>query len=233
LKVFEYFIFTMSITLKILCFPEFGRALLGVGDEGIALLDTPVAEALVRALQESLPIASMQRASIYVDQVQVAWGFIPGVHDHLWGSDGRDLAVWERWLETTAVETLWELWDQVAMAGADDGPRWETEAATEAEADPLLVARRAREALAAQPEVLFQVALLRGEMAPVLTQGGWALSQENFGKVRDEVVRLLGTPDEFRQLAYEMLQDSLPHLELEPVKAQEPAGWWRCLWRLA
>jgi hypothetical protein len=155
------------------------------------------------------------------------------VHDHLWGSDGRDLAVWERWLEATAVETLWELWDQVAMAGADDGPRWEAEAATEAEADPLLVARRAREALAAQPEVLFQVALLRGEMAPVLTQGGWALSHENFGKVRDEVVRLLGTPDEFRRLAYEMLQDSLPHLELEPVKAQEPAGWWRCLWRLA
>jgi hypothetical protein len=223
----------MSITLKLLCFPELGRALLGVEDEGIALLDVPVAEALVRALQESLPITSMQRASIYVDQVQVAWGFIPGVHDHLWGSDGRDLAVWERWLEATAVETLWELWDQVAMEGADDGPRWGAEAATEAEADPLLVARRAREALAAQPEVLFQVALLRGEMAPVLTQGGWALSQENFGKVRDEVVRLLGTPDEFRRLAYEMLQDSLPHLGLTPVKAQEPAGWWRCLWRLA
>jgi hypothetical protein len=114
----------MSITLQLLCFPELGRALLGVEDEGIALLDTPVAEALVRALQEALPIAAMQRASIYVDQVQVAWGFIPGVHDHLWGSDGRDLAVWERWLEATAVETLWELWDQVAMAGADDGPRW-------------------------------------------------------------------------------------------------------------
>jgi hypothetical protein len=43
----------MSITLKLLCFPEFGRALLGVEDEGIALLDTPVAEALVRALQEA------------------------------------------------------------------------------------------------------------------------------------------------------------------------------------
>jgi hypothetical protein len=73
----------MAISLKLLYFPEFGRALLGVEDEGIALLDTPVAEALVRALQESLPIAAMQRASIYVDQVQVAWGFIPGVHDHL------------------------------------------------------------------------------------------------------------------------------------------------------
>jgi hypothetical protein len=64
----------MSITLKLLCFPELGRALLGVEDEGIALLDVPVAEALVRALQEALPITSMQRASIYVDQVQVAWG---------------------------------------------------------------------------------------------------------------------------------------------------------------
>jgi hypothetical protein len=166
-------------------------------------------------------------------QVQVAWGFIPGVHDHLWGSDGRDLAVWERWLEATAVETLWELWDQVVVEGADDGLRWEAEVEAEAKADPLLVARRAREALAAQPEVLFQVALLRGEMAPVLTQGGWALSDENFGKVRDEVVRLLGTPDEFRRLAYEMLQDSLSHLGLTPMKAREPAGWWRCLWRLA
>jgi hypothetical protein len=219
----------MAITLKLLYFPEFGRALLGVNDEGVALLDTPVAEALVRALQEALPIAAMQRASIYVDQVQVAWGFIPGVHDHLWGSDGRDLAVWERWLEATAVETLWELWDQVVVEGADDGPRWEAEVKAEAEADPLLVARRAREALAAQPEVLFQVALLRGEMAPVLTQGGWALSDENFGKVRDEVVRLLGTPDEFRRLAYEMLQDSLPHLELESVAVPpQGAGWWRC-----
>jgi hypothetical protein len=221
----------MSITLQLLCFPEFGRALLAVNDQGVALLDMPVAEALVRALQKALPISSIRQVSIYVDEIQAAWGFIPGVHDHLWGSDGRDLAVWERWLEATAVETLWELWDQVAMAGVDDGPRWEAEA--EAEADPLLVARRAREALAAQPEVLFQVALLRGEMAPVLTQGGWALSDQNFGKVRDEVVRLLGTPDEFRRLAYEMLQDSLPHLGLTPVKAQESAGWWRCLWRLA
>lgn len=224
----------MSISLKLLCFPELGRALLAVNDEGIALLDTPVAESLVRALQEALPIASIRRASIYVDQIQVAWGFIPGVHDHLWGSDGRDLAVWEQWLEATAVETLWELWDLVAVEGADDGPRWEAEVEAEADADPLVVARRVRDELAAQPEVLFQVALLRGEMAPVLTQGGWALSDENFGKVRAEVVRLLGTPDEFQRLAYEMLGDSLPHLGLTPVKAErQRSDWWRCLWTLA
>ena len=231
----------MSITLQLLCFPELGRALLGVEDEGIALLDTPVAEALVRALQESLPISSIhiRRASIHVDEIQAAWGFIPGIHDHLWGSDGRDLAVWERWLEATAVETLWELWDQVVVEGVEDCLHWEVEAETEtetaaAEADLLLAARRARDELAALPEVFFQVALLRGEMAPVLSQGGWALSDENFGKVRSEVVRLLGSPDQFRRLAYEMLQDSLPHLGLTPVKAEgQRSDWWRCLWTLA
>jgi hypothetical protein len=214
----------MSISLQLLCFPEFGRALLAVNDEGVALLDMPVAVALVSTLQESLPGATLRRASIYVEEIEAAWGFIPGVHDHLWGADGRDLAVWERWLEATAVEALWELWEQV------DG---DAEDASGAGADAVVVARRAREAMAALPEVFFQVALLRGEMAPALARGGWALSERNFELLRDEIVRLLGTPEAFQALAYKILQDSMPHLGLTPVKAVESAGWWRCLWSLA
>jgi len=71
-------------------------------------------------------------------------------------------------------------------------------------------------------------------MAPALARGGWALSDENFAKVRDEIVRLVGTPDQFQAVAYEMLQDSMPHLGLTPMKAEgQRSDWWRCLWTLA
>ncbi|MDA0268398.1 MAG: hypothetical protein O3A14_15930, partial [Cyanobacteria bacterium] len=78
----------MSISLQLLCFPEFGRALLAVNDEGVALVDVPVAVALVSTLQEALPLSSLRRASIYVEEIEAAWGFKPPVFIHFgWGQD--------------------------------------------------------------------------------------------------------------------------------------------------
>ena len=201
----------MNITLKLLLFPEFGRALVGVDYRGIALLDTPVAESLFIALQDALPIASTRKASIYVDQIQSIWGFIPGVNDDPWASDGRELLVWERWLESASEDLLLELIDRVG-AGTTAGTTiadWE-DADSQFSSAPMLAA-----ALEGHPEVWFSALFFREDLARLLKEKGWAASEENLQAVLEDFGLLLGRPEDFQDSIYHIVQRRLPELALQ------------------
>ena len=220
------------ITIKQLDFPEIGQSLMGIGDRGIALLETALVSSLTSALAAALPHSKLIREQITTREIESFFQFSITDYGNLTSrqasnglgcipnSEDIDDA-WEEWFAQTSEDVLLELLDHKRSAVWDpfqshDSPSpdaindyFTTYAANSLSAEELT------SQLTTHPDTLLCAVLLKPEMEQTLTAFGYSACADNLRRVEEDIHFLFGRGNDHRTALYDTLVNRFDLLGLK------------------